>query len=254
MHLYRGFLHCRCELGRRGERQPHPTYKVEQIRNVSAERYIPALGYGWLARLYDPVVRATTREGSFKRKLVEQSGVIDEFQVLDLACGTGTMAILLKLASPGAAITGIDGDPGILELAKEKAFRACVEIRFDEGMSFCLPYPAGTFHRVISSLFFHHLTRETKLKTLSEVKRVLKPHGELHIADWGLPANPLMKFASGFVQMLDGFETTADNFDGLLPELISDAGFEDIEETSSFNTLFGTIRLHKALKNKQENQ
>lgn len=215
---------------------------------MSPERYIPALGYDWLERLYDPVVRTTTREGSFKRRLVEQSGVTDGFQILDLACGTGTLAILLKQASPGAAITGIDGDPRILKLAKEKALRACVEIRFDEGMSFCLPYPAGTFHRVISSLFFHHLTRENKLKSLYEVKRVLKPRGELHVADWGLPANPLMKFSSRFVQMLDGFETTTDSFGGLLPEFMARAGFGPVEETSSFNTLFGTIRLHKALK------
>ena len=215
---------------------------------MSPERYIPALGYDWLARLYDPVVRTTTREGSFKRRLVEQSGVTDGFQVLDLACGTGTLAILLKQASPGAAITGIDGDPRILKLAKEKALRACVEIRFDEGMSFCLPYPAGTFHRVISSLFFHHLTRENKLKSLCEVKRVLKPRGELHVADWGLPANPLMKFSSRFVQMLDGFETTTDSFGGLLSQFMAQAGFGPVEETSSFNTLFGTIRLHKALK------
>jgi len=51
-----------------------------------------------------------------------------------------------------------------------------------------------------------------------------------------------------FIQLLDGFETTADNFDGLLPKLIADSGFEQIEETGYYNTLFGTIRLHKSRK------
>ncbi len=215
---------------------------------MSSERYIPALSYSWLTPFYDPVVRLTTREGTFKKTLVEQLGLRESHHVLDLACGTGTLTILLKQESPLAEIKGIDGDSEILRLAKEKARQLDVEIRFDEGMSFSLPYEDGFFDRVVSSLFFHHLTRESKLKTLAEVRRVLRPNGEFHVADWGLPANSLMKFSSRFIQLLDGFETTADNFDGLLPELISDAGFENIEETNSFNTLFGTIRLHKALK------
>jgi hypothetical protein len=48
--------------------------------------------------------------------------------------------------------------------------------------------------------------------------------------------------------LLDGFETTADNFAGLLPKFIAEAGFEQVEETSYYNTLFGTIRLHKSRK------
>lgn len=215
---------------------------------MSSEKYIPALSYSWLTPFYDPVVRLTTREGAFKKALVEQLGLRDGHHVLDLACGTGTLTILLKKESPQAEITGIDGDAEILSLAKQKARQLDIEIRFDEGMSFSLPYQDGFFDRVVSSLFFHHLTRESKLKTLGEVKRVLKPNGEFHVADWGLPANALMKLSSRFIQLLDGFETTGDNFGGLLPKLVAETGFENIEETSSFNTLFGTIRLHKALK------
>ena len=115
-------------------------------------------------------------------------------------------------------------------------------------MSFDLPYEDESFDRVVSSLFFHHLTRENKLKTLREVKRVLKSNGEFHIADWGLPANLLMKGSSRLIQLLDGSETTADSFNGLLPKLMTDAGFEAVEETNSFNSLFGTIRLHQSRK------
>ena len=115
-------------------------------------------------------------------------------------------------------------------------------------MSFSLPYPEASFDRVLSSLFFHHLTTENKVKTLREVKRILKPDGELHIADWGLPANLLMKVVSHFVPVFDGYETTSDNFGGLLPALLKETGFSAVEETGAFNTLFGTIRLHRALK------
>ena len=48
--------------------------------------------------------------------------------------------------------------------------------------------------------------------------------------------------------MLDGYETTADNFNGLLPKLIAEAGFKEIQETNRYNTFLGTIRLHKARK------
>jgi ubiquinone/menaquinone biosynthesis C-methylase UbiE len=167
---------------------------------------------------------------------------------LDLACGTGTLTILIKIAQPQVAVIGIDGDAKILEIAKTKAKESDVEIRFDEGMSFDLPYENESFDRVVSSLFFHHLTRENKLKTLREVKRVLKSNGEFHIADWGLPANSLMKGSSYLIQLLDGSETTADSFNGLLPKLMTNAGFETIEETNLFNSLFGTIRLHKSRK------
>lgn len=212
------------------------------------DEYIPALSYDALTPFYDTVVGLTTREKLFKKALVEQAKLKTNHRVLDLACGTGTLTILLKRNVPEAEIIGIDGDPKILKLAKEKARKENFEIRFDEGMSFDLPYADESFDRVTSSLFFHHLTREKKLETLREVKRILKSDGELHVADWGLPANGIMKFSSRLIQLLDGFETTADNFDGLLPKFIAEAGFEQVEETSCYNTLFGTIRLHKSRK------
>lgn len=216
---------------------------------MKSNEYIPALRFDALTPLYDTVVRRTTRETVFKNALVEQARVAANHRVLDLACGTGTLAILLKKAAPPAEIVGVDGDPKILELARGKARKAGnFEIRFDEGMSFDLPYAEESFDRVISSLFFHHLTRENKLKTFGEVRRVLKPKGELHVADWGLPADFTMKLASRLIQMLDGFETTADNFDGRLPELIKEAGFQEVKETDFYNTVFGTIRLHRAVK------
>lgn len=215
---------------------------------VKNENYIPALSYQWLTPFYDPVVRLTTREGAFKKALIEQSNVETAKRVLDLACGTGTLTILIKNAAPRAEVIGIDSDRKILKIAETKTNKAGVDVRLDEGMSFDLPYADASFDRVFSSLFFHHLTREDKLKTLREVRRVLKSGGELHVADWGLPANFLMKIASVGIELLDGAETTADNFAGLLPKLMADAGFETIEETNHFNSAFGTIRLLKSRK------
>ncbi len=211
-------------------------------------KYIPALSYNWLTPFYDSVVRLTTREKFFKRSLLKQANVEADHRVLDLACGTGTLTILIKTMQPKADVLGIDGDPKILSIAKQKAQISALVVEFDEGMSFALPYLDQSFDRVFSSLFFHHLTREDKLRTICEVGRVLKPNGELHVADWGRSDNGLMKFLSNGIKLLDGVETTTDNFDGLLPSFLSKCGFREITETSHFNTWFGTIRLLKAIK------
>jgi ubiquinone/menaquinone biosynthesis C-methylase UbiE len=180
--------------------------------------------------------------------LTEQAKIETRQRVLDLACGTGTLAILIKKKHPQIELKGIDGDAKILEIAKRKAQKSNVKIEFEQGMSFALPYADESFDRVFSSLFFHHLTRENKLKTLREVFRVLKTGGELHVADWGLPANFLMRVASRGIELLNGAETTADNFRGLLPSFIAETGFQETEEMRHFNSLFGTIRLLKAKK------
>lgn len=215
---------------------------------MNNEKYIPALSYDWLTGFYDPVVALTTRENAFKNALADQAGIAAGYRTLDLGCGTATLSILLKQKQPNAVIVGIDGDAKILQIARKKAHKAGVDITFDEGMSFDLPYEDESFDRIVSSLFFHHLSRESKLETLREVNRVLKPDGEFHVADWGLPTSRLMRGASYLIQFLDGFETTADNFNGLLPRLITDAGFLFVEETVHFNSVFGTIRLHKCLR------
>lgn len=213
-----------------------------------AERYIPALAHRWLTPLYDPVVRWTTRETAFKTALLEQAALRPEQRVLDLACGTATLTIAAKQDTPGADITGVDGDPEILERARAKAGAAAVALRFDQALSHQMPYPDASFDVVLSSLFFHHLDREAKLATFREVRRVLKPGGVFHVADWGKAANPLMRALFFFVQLLDGFTTTQHNVAGLLPAFMAECGFIDVSETRRFATPLGTISLYAARK------
>lgn len=212
------------------------------------ERYVPALAYGWLTALYDPLVAVTTRERTFKKRLIDQAGIAPAAQVLDLGCGTGTLAVWLKRAVPGARITGLDGDPEVLSRAKRKAERAGLDIRFDRGLSFDLPYADACFDSVLSSLFFHHLTRPDKERTIKEIVRVLKPGGQLHVADWGKPSDPLMRLLIYPVQWLDGFDTTQDNFEGRLPALLSEGGFERVSELGRMRTIFGTLAFYSAHK------
>jgi len=207
--------------------------------------YVPALGFAALTRLYDPVLRATLREDVFKRALVAQAAATSGSRVLDLGAGTGTLTMLLQRAAPGATVVGVDGDPDILALARRKASAAELVLRFDHGMADALPYDDGSFDRVVSSLLFHHLTPAVKRRALAEAHRVLAPGGELHVADWGRPQNALMRVLFVGIQLLDGFATTAENVDGMLPDLFREAGFHDVRETRAFATVFGTIALYR---------
>jgi len=215
---------------------------------MKQQSYIPALAYRSLTGLYDPLVRITTRERRFKAALLQQARLRAGQQVLDLACGTATLTIAAKRMQPRADITGVDGDPDILARARVKAATAEAELKFDESLSQHLAYADSSFDVVLSSLFFHHLDRENKLATLSEVRRVLKPGAELHIADWGKAANPLMRVLFLIVQMLDGFATTKDNVAGRLPEFLRASGFKEVEETQRFSTVLGTLALYRATR------
>jgi ubiquinone/menaquinone biosynthesis C-methylase UbiE len=214
----------------------------------TSEPYVPALGYRWLTPFYDAVVGLTTRERAFKSALVDQAALKPGERVLDLACGTATLTLMAHGAQPNAEIHALDGDPEILKLARRKAERAGAAIRFDEGLSTRMPYAAESFDKVICSLFFHHLQRAAKLQSFREIARVLKPGGELHVADWGRAANPLMRAAFCGIQLLDGFPNTADNVDGLLPGFIRDSGLIEPAETRRYSTVFGTLSLYRAAK------
>ena len=208
-------------------------------------QYIPALRFGWLTGLYDPVIRWTMREDLFKPCLVQQVGMQRGHRVLDLGCGTATLTILLKQRQPQSTVVGFDGDPVVLARAREKAAAAGVDIFFDEGMAYQLPYPDRSFDRVVASLLLHHLTLDNKRRALRETFRVLKPGGQLHIADFGRPHTFLMACVSLIVRWL---EEAYEHVKGLMPGLIRDAGFTHTEETGCYTTAFGTLVLIRAVK------
>jgi ubiquinone/menaquinone biosynthesis C-methylase UbiE len=213
--------------------------------NSKPVTYIPALGFNRLTPFFDSFLKWAAKEETFKPELVKQARIQKNSRVLDLGCGTATLTILIKKSQPEAEVTGIDIDPTVLEIAKEKAARAGVNIALDLGTAFKLPYQDNYFDQVVSSLMFHHLTRENKIRTLKEVLRVLKPNSQLHIADLGKPQNALMRLPSAFMGHL---EESLDNVNGLFPKIFKIAGFEDIEETARIMMMFGTISLYEGRK------
>lgn len=211
-------------------------------------RIKPALAYHALTPLYDRVVALTTRERTFKAALLDQAGLRPGQRVVDVGCGTGTLALQAAARWPQLVVVGIDADPAVLALARRKARTATADIRFELGFSHALPLATDGFDRALSSLFFHHLLPAGKQATAGEVWRVLRPGGEFHVADWGRAAGPLSRAAFVAIQLLDGFATTRDAVAGRLPGVLQQAGFDQVVETRRLATVFGTLSLYRATK------
>lgn len=214
--------------------------------------FIPALRFDWLTKIYDPLLRVTMPERKFKMALIAQAGLSKNTHVLDFGCGSLTLALMAKRSESAAIVHAVDVDENVLKIATKKREESQQEIFIQKYDGRILPYPSNTFDRVVSSLVFHHLDRDQKMNSLFEILRILRPGGQLHIADWGKPRNALMRAAFITVQLLDGFKTTSDNVEGLLPLYLKKTGFLDVAITQEFQTVFGTLALYKGSKSKPE--
>jgi ubiquinone/menaquinone biosynthesis C-methylase UbiE len=142
-----------------------------------------AAGYDWLARIL-----TFGREGRFRALMLGPAALQPGEVVLDVACGTGTLAIAAK-RQVGAAgsVTGIDASPAMIERARVKAARSGLPITFVEGMAQRLPFCDGQFDIVMGTLMLHHLPKSVRLAFAREARRVLKPGGRLLLIDFGKP-------------------------------------------------------------------
>jgi ubiquinone/menaquinone biosynthesis C-methylase UbiE len=205
------------------------------------ERYVTANGRFLPTSLYDRSIAITMREGAWRPQLVREVLEGEPADVLDLGCGSGTLAIALAAAPGNHRVTGIDGDPEILGMARAKAGAEHIELV--EGMADDLPFNDQSFDRVVSSLLLHHLEPETKRAALREARRVLRPGGRLHVADFGRSQDPLMRLMFAGLQVLDGRSNTADHHSGRLPGMIAGAGFNRVESGGSLRTTWGSFEL-----------
>jgi ubiquinone/menaquinone biosynthesis C-methylase UbiE len=173
------------------------------------------------SRYYDLVTPA--ERSGFRRKQIKLSGIRPGERVLDVGCGTGSLAILAGIAvgTTGEA-AGIDIAAGMISAARRKAKRAGLNIDFRVASVDNLPYPDGSFDVVTSTMMFHHLSVEIKARGLREIHRVLKADGWFFLCDYLTPyplTAPLM-----FLMFL-WMPSTRYQLLGKLPDLIRECGF-----------------------------
>jgi len=199
--------------------------------------YIPALSFRFLTPFFDFIQKYIVRDIRYKSLLIKQANIQPGHKVLDLGCGTGTLAMMAKATQPEAEVTGLDADPEMLHMAIAKSAEQNIAVKFDVGFAHELPYPDASFDRVLSSIMIHHLKTPEKKKAAYEVFRVLKPGGELHIIDFGKPVTWYGKLLG---QFLHGFEEANDNIDGKLPQIFGAPGLRTTI-TGDFKTFFGDL-------------
>lgn len=184
------------------------------------------------------------REGAWRPKLVARVAAATPATVLEVGCGTGAVTRLLGAALPDAAITATDVDPAVMSRAAKRVRDPHVTWTLASATS--LPADAESVDAVVCSLVLHHLDPEPKAAALAEARRVLRPGGRLHVADWGMPRDPVEGLAFLGLRLVDGMGATRQHACGALPALLRDAGFRDVTVHDRLRTAWGALELLEA--------
>lgn len=143
-----------------------------------------AFGYDlllWLATL--------GTERSYREKTLNLVNLRLGESVLDVGCGTGTLAIAAKRrVGPTGKACGIDPSPEMIARARNKAKKAAIEVAFEKAVVENLPFPDGTFDSVLSTTMLHHLGEKARRACVREVRRALRPGGRFLVIDFATPA------------------------------------------------------------------
>ena len=141
-----------------------------------------------LARYYDLLAWLVMfgREREFREKVVDLARIKPGESVLDVGCGTGTLAIAAKRrVGPTGKVYGIDASSEMVAIASKKARKKGVEVEFKNEIIEALPFPDAYFDVVLSTLMLHHLPPKVREQGAREMRRVLKPGGRVLVVDFG---------------------------------------------------------------------
>lgn len=208
---------------------------------MTERSYLPAAGRDLFLPLYDPIVRLF----GFRKALdplIAQAQIEPAHAVLDVGCGTGTLAVDVKRRFPSVQMTGVDPDPGALDIARRKAAHAAVAVRFDQAFGDALPYGDDSFDRVFSSMMFHHVAGDDRQKLLAEIYRVLKPGGRLEFLDFAGGTHSFL------AQVIHGRHPLSPDADDTFVRRLNQAGFSRAHRVGDRGTLFGRIAFYQAVK------
>ena len=145
-------------------------------------------------------------------------------KVLDVGCGTGTLAIALRAkVGPGGEVVGIDAAPEMIAVARDKAAKRGADVDFRVGLIEEIPFPDDSFDLVLSSFMFHHLPGDVRQEGLTEIRRVLKPGGRFLLVDLTVHGDSFV----GHVMTLFGHAEQSNASE--LRAIMGDAGFGEVE-------------------------
>ena len=154
----------------------------------SKSRYVRRL-FATIANRYDliTVVLSFGRDRAWKRRLVRYAVARPGQRALDLACGTGDIA--LEIAREGAVVVGLDITPRMIQLARAK--RPAGETHFLVGDMMSLPFPDRSFDLVTAGYGIRNVPSIGP--AIAEIHRVLRPGGRVVSLDFNRPANRIVR-------------------------------------------------------------
>lgn len=168
---------------------PHPTLKGRYATPVAKADYVNQL-FDKGARHYDGIVDwGFLRTGAAYRRWVQKHhGLKPGHHLLDVACGTGLVAVeAAKLLGTAENITCLDPSEGMLAIARTK-----LPARFIQARAEAMPLPDNTFNFLTMGYALRHVTDLEQ--TFREYARVLKPGGKLLILEVTKPAGAISGF------------------------------------------------------------
>ena len=166
-----------------------PATLTDAFATPDAKRQYVRRLFGTIADRYDliTVLLSFGRDRGWKRRLIELSGVKPGDRVLDLACGTGDLAI--AAAARGAVVVGLDFEPRMLQLARRKP--AAQQVAFVLADMTSLPVAASSCHVVTTGYGLRNVPDLPR--ALAEIYRVLAPGGVFCSLDFDRPEHTWMR-------------------------------------------------------------
>ncbi len=196
------------------------------------KKFIPAARFHLLTPLFDGLCSIVGLGGKYRQRVVAMLDIPPQKrEVLDAGCGSGSLTIEVKRKFPNSVLSAVDADSRILEIAKKKAVTMQQEILFRKSFLQEMPFEDYSFDVVYSSLVFHHLNSDTKMRAMKEIYRVLKPKGKLVLIDFGQATGKILPILSWFTLL---FEEGEDNYKGNIPKMLLAAGFTQVKQIGKY--------------------
>jgi ubiquinone/menaquinone biosynthesis C-methylase UbiE len=177
---------------------------------------------------YDLLIWLVTlgRERRFRERLLQPAQLKSGESVLDVGCGSGSLAIAARHhVGAAGSVHGVDASEAMIARARRKAKKAGADVTFETALAQSLLFPDARFDVVLNTVMLHHLPRKIRQESVREMRRVLKPGGRLLLVEFGGVAS----HGRGPIAHLHRHGSIKPRE---LAELVTEAGFAVVEKGS----------------------
>lgn len=184
-------------------------------------------------------------ETAFRRTMIEPVSFEDGETILDMCCGTGGATFFIsEKAGNASEIIGMDLSSGQLHYARKRQY--CCPTRFIEGDVTSTTFQDDSFDKIFVTHAIHEMPRESRLQTLCEAKRLLRPQGQVIVLELDNPPSIWLRILVGlwgFYWLPGNFETPTrrDMLRHGVSNELKESGFINVTKYSAYRGIFQTV-------------